>query len=246
MSTHMGSGGLHHPLILQEMFLQVAHLGRKEVEWMVCQGCQHGLPCLDLQVDISAVWVVGPQTTREEIGNLYYEVYKLKRLPGSAPCGLKWVEELTADIVSSLKDHLRWREGQPPRDSEEPGPADTQPSRSNTPQRRRRGTSTVRDLTKAREAHWRILATMAALEEKIERLSWSVTRGWLDARAHSQSCDHWRRRSQGWNRRHCRVRLEESPALSSEPNPPQWGPGHGEDEEARLPFLDFDLSCHQS
>ena len=33
---HWEAGGLHCPLIFQEMFLQVAHLGRKEVEHMVC------------------------------------------------------------------------------------------------------------------------------------------------------------------------------------------------------------------
>ena len=106
------------------------------------------------------------------------------------------MEELTADVVSSLKDYLRWKEGQPPGDSEEPGPADAQPSRSKTPQGTRRGTSAERDLTKVREAHWRALATMTALEEKIERLSKSITRGWLDACTHSQSGDHCRRRSQ--------------------------------------------------
>ena len=162
------SGGLHHPLILQEMFLQVAHLGRKEAEWPPMSGPQ---------ADISAIWVVEPQTTREEIGNLYYEVYKLKRLPASTPCGLKWMDELTADIVSSLKDCLRWRESQPPGDLEESGLADAKPSRSNTPQRRGSSTSTERDLTKVREAHQRALATAAALEEKIERLSQSITRG---------------------------------------------------------------------
>ena len=66
---HWEVGGLHHPLILQEMFLQAAHSGRKKVECMVCQGCWHGLPHLDPQADISAIQVVGPWTTREEIGN---------------------------------------------------------------------------------------------------------------------------------------------------------------------------------
>ena len=107
------------------------------------------------------------------------------------------MEELTADIVSSLKDHLRQKEGQPPGDLEEHGLADAQPSRSKTPQRRRRGTSAERDLTEVREAHWRALATAAALEEKIERLSQSITRGWPDACTHSRSHDHCRRRSWG-------------------------------------------------
>ena len=101
---------------------------------MVHQGHWHGLPCLDPQVDTPAIWAVEPWTTREEIGNLYYELYKLKRLPGSTPCGLRQMEEeLTTDMVSSLEDCLRWREVQPPGDLEEPGLADAQPSRSNTP-----------------------------------------------------------------------------------------------------------------
>ena len=35
----------------------------------------------------------GPQTTREEIRNLYYQAYKLKRLLRSPPCGPEWMEE---------------------------------------------------------------------------------------------------------------------------------------------------------
>ena len=85
------------------------------------------------------------------------------------------------------------------------------------------------------------LATVAALKEKIERLSQSITRGWPDGHTYSQSHDHHRRRSWGWSRRCCTVRPEESRALPSEYSPTWWGPGSGEDEEARLPFLDFDL-----
>ena len=33
---HWEVEGLHHPLILQGMFLQAAHSGRKEVECMIC------------------------------------------------------------------------------------------------------------------------------------------------------------------------------------------------------------------
>ena len=62
---------------------------------------------------------------------------------------------------------------------------------------RRRDTSTERDLFKVREAHQRALADAATLEQRIERLGHSIIRGQQDARAHSQSCDHQRRRSQG-------------------------------------------------
>ena len=57
--------------------------GWKEVECMICWGCQHGLPKLDPKADISAVQLVGPQTSKEEFRALYYKVYKLRRLPGS-------------------------------------------------------------------------------------------------------------------------------------------------------------------
>ena len=69
---HWETEGLHCPLILQEMFLQAAHMGRREAEWMICQGCQHGLLCLDLQMDVFAMQSVGSHNSREDISNLYY------------------------------------------------------------------------------------------------------------------------------------------------------------------------------
>ena len=82
---------------------------------------------------MSAIQSVGPQTSRGEIRDLYYQVYKFRRLPRSPPCGPEWMEELTANVVSSLKDPLRQKEGKPPGGLEEPGLADVQPSRSTPP-----------------------------------------------------------------------------------------------------------------
>ena len=76
-------GSPHHPIILHEMFQHAEEQGWKEAECMICQGCQHSLPKLDLKADVSAVQLVGPQTSKEEFRALYYEVYKLRRLPGS-------------------------------------------------------------------------------------------------------------------------------------------------------------------
>ena len=178
---HWEAGGLQCPLILQEMLLQAAHLGRKEAECMICQGCQHGLLHLDLQADISAVQAVGPQTSKEEIRDLYYQVYKLWRLLGSPPCGLEWTEELVRDMVSSLKNHLRQKGGQPPREPEESEPADNWPLQSKTPRRRRRDTSTERDLAEMTEAHQRALAQSHLGGEN--RKAESVHQ--LDAHAHT-------------------------------------------------------------
>ena len=161
-------GSPHCPIILHKMFLYTAEQGWKEVEWMVCWGCQQGLPKLDPQADVSAIWLVGPQTSKDEFRALYYEVYKIRRLQGSPPWGLEWMEELATEIVSSLKDCLGWKGSKPLWGIEEPGLADVQSPRSKTPRRGRRDASAKRDLTKAREAHQRALATTAALEEKIE------------------------------------------------------------------------------
>ena len=151
------------------------------------------------------------------------------------------MEELTAKLVSSLKDCLRWKEGKPLWGLEEPGLADVHPPRSKTPRKGRRGTSTERDLAKVREAHWRAPLTVAALEDKIEGLRQSVTQSQPDVHANSRSYDHQRRRSQGQSRRCCRVSLEERPAPFFEYSPPWWGPESGEDGGAELPLLDFDL-----
>ena len=212
----------------------------EEADWMIHWGCWHGLPRLDPKADISAISLVGPQTSKEEFRALYYEVYKIRRLPGSPSWELGQMEELATEIVPSLKDHLGQKGDEPLWRMEEPGLADVQPPRSKTPRRGRRDTSTERGLAEVREAHWRTLATVAILEEEIQWLSQSITQGQSETHAHSRSWDHWRRRSQGQNRRFCWVWLEESPTPFFKYSPSLKGPESGEDEEA---LLDFDLEA---
>ena len=57
--------------------------GRKKQSVWSAEATIHGLPKLDPEADVSAVQLVGPQTSRKEIKSLYYEVYKLWRLLGS-------------------------------------------------------------------------------------------------------------------------------------------------------------------
>ena len=91
---------------------------------MIHQGCWHSLPCLDLQADISTIPLVGPQTSREEVRDLYYQVYKLRRLPGPLLCRPEWAGELMRGVVSSLKNCLRQKEDMLPRGWEESELAD--------------------------------------------------------------------------------------------------------------------------
>ena len=50
---------------------------------------------------IPAIQLVGPETSKEELQELYLEVYKLHRLPRSPPGEPVLLEE----VLSSLKDH---------------------------------------------------------------------------------------------------------------------------------------------
>ena len=97
----MGRDSPHCVAIINEMFWHAATTGQKEVEWIVCQGCQQNLPQLNSEVGIPAVQLVGPETSKEELQELYLEVYKLQRLPGSPPGEPALLEE----VLSSLKDH---------------------------------------------------------------------------------------------------------------------------------------------
>ena len=91
----------HHLAIMHKMFQHAAAKGQKEVEWIVCWGCQQKLPQLNPEAGILAIQLVGPETSKQELQELYLEVYKLHRLLGSPP------EEpaLLKEVLSSLEDH---------------------------------------------------------------------------------------------------------------------------------------------
>ena len=153
----------HRLIILHEMFQHASGQGWKEAECMIHSGCQRGLPKLDPKADVSAIWLVGPQTSREEFKSLYYEVYKLQRLLGSPPREL----ELVAEVVSSLEDCLGQKGGKLPQTTEEPDLIDVWPLGSRTSRRRRRRDASMeRSLTEAREAHQRALAMAATWRKK--------------------------------------------------------------------------------
>ena len=69
--------GLHHPFILQWMFIHAGKSRQKEAERLICCSCQQGLPKVDPKADISAIQLVGYQMSSEGIGDLYCQVYIL-------------------------------------------------------------------------------------------------------------------------------------------------------------------------
>ena len=56
-------GGLHCPIILQGMLVHATKSGWKEVERLMCHGCQHGLLRLDPETDVPIIQLVGYQTS---------------------------------------------------------------------------------------------------------------------------------------------------------------------------------------
>ena len=226
--SHWEVEGLYHPLILQEMLLHAAYSGRREVEWMVHWGCWHGLPCPDPKADVSTLQSMRPHTSRQEIRNLYCQVYKPRRLPGSCCVEQNWWVSWWMMWCPLWKTTWGGKRMNCQGNGEGQNLLTPLHAKKN-PMGGRCLAAT--ELAEVREAHWRALATTVALKEKIERLSQSITSYQPNICAPSRSWDQWRRRSQGQSRGQCRAFSESIPAHSPAYSPPWW-----EEKEA-----EFDL-----
>ena len=174
----------HCLVILYEMFWHAAIEGQKEAEQFIHQGCWQNMIQLNPEVDIPAIQLVGPEKTKEELLEIYLEVYMLHRLPGSPPGELAILEE----IMASLPDHPQSEEDKMLEVAAQPHPRGSHSSRGSIPLRRRRDDSVERSLAMVCEAHQKVLAAISTLEKEIERLN--CTRACSQSRARSKSRDH--------------------------------------------------------
>ena len=92
----------HQLVVLHEMFLHATGQGWKEAKCMFHQGCQGSVPEADPRADQSAMELVGYQTSRKEMRDIYHSVYLLRRSPGSPSCGEQQRRRAIQDILSSL------------------------------------------------------------------------------------------------------------------------------------------------
>ena len=175
----------HCVAIIHEMFQHVATEGQKEVEWIIHQGHWQNLPQLNPEVGIPAVQLVGPEMSKEELLELYLKVYKWHRLPGSPPGEPVLLEE----VLSSLEDHQGCKEEKASAAMARPHPEDLHSSRSGIAQKGKIDSWVERSLAMVCEAYQKALATVATLEEEIERLNhtWNCS----EPRARSKSMDCW-------------------------------------------------------
>ena len=171
------------------------------------------MPQLNLEVGIPAIQLVGPETTKEELLEIYLEVYKLHRLPRSPPGELAVLKE----VMASLPDSPRCEEEKTPMATVQPHPGSSHFSRGGTLHRRRNNDSMERSLAMVCEAHQKVLAAVTALEEEIERLS--HTRNCSKLRARSKSRDCQRPSREGQKKRCRQVQFKEQPAPSHSANP---------------------------
>ena len=70
------AASLQCPVILQGMFAHAKTTGQKEIKWAICHNCQQSYPGLNVKAEVPT------KTTRDEIRELYNDVYQLKRSPG--------------------------------------------------------------------------------------------------------------------------------------------------------------------
>ena len=83
------------------------------------------MPQLNPEVGIPTVELVGPGTIREELLEIYLEVYKLHRLPGSPPGELAIAQE----VLAAVPDWPQRRK-EAPEARVQPKPGDSHPSKS--------------------------------------------------------------------------------------------------------------------
>ena len=171
------------------------------------------MPQLNPEAGIPTIQLVGQETTKEELLEIYLEVYKLHRLPGSPPGETAILEE----VMASVPDHPKSEEDKTPEAAAQPHPGGSHSSRSSTPHRIRNDDSVVQSLTTVCTAHQKVLAMVATLEEEIERLS--RTRNCSQSRARSKSRDCQRPSREGQKKRCHQVQFADEPAPSQSANP---------------------------
>ena len=132
---------------LHEMFLHATSEGWKEAEQYIHQGIWWQMPCLNPEADVSTIQLVQPETSRKEPLDIYLEVYKLHRLPGSPPGEPAILKEVSA----ALPCHSMEEEDTPDA-PKQPNPNDLHPPQSR-PSRWERESLLDRSLSRVCEVH---------------------------------------------------------------------------------------------
>ena len=197
---------------------------------MFCQGCWGSVPEPKPGADLSAMELVGYQTSRKEMRDIYHSVYLLRRTPGTPSCGERERRRVIHYMLTSLMVRLQ-RQTQPTTTG------DVSPHAGEWIGLDQQGSYKVA----LRAAHHRALETAKALQDDLERCrseqrrrsrahSRSQSRGWSRACSRNQSRSQSRTHSRGQSR-NC-VRASSQSHYHGEPwacvPGPQMNPHSGE------------------
>ena len=154
------------------------------------------------------VQLVHMEIDREKLLDLYLEVYKLHRLPGSPPGELAILKE----VLSALPCHSPEEKGTPDA-QRQPNPEDFHPPWSR-PSQWERESLLDRSLARVCKVHRKVLLTTMTLEEEIERLHRMKARSGPERSPRDSQGPEERRR-----KRQCQVSFSSQPTVSQSADP---------------------------
>ena len=103
-------GRSHGEYLCQQIFLHAAVTGWSKHDYTICWGLREPLPKWDLGVESTTMELVCPNSTQEDIENLYWEVYQLQKLPRRGQCEGANEECLHKEILNSCKECLQLKQ----------------------------------------------------------------------------------------------------------------------------------------
>ena len=168
------------------------------------------MPQLDPEAGILAIQLVHPEIGREKLLDLYLEVYKLHRLPGSPP----GEPAILREVSSALPCHSLEEEGSPDT-QRHPNSKDFHPPQSRPPQWERESLLD-RSLARVHEAHQKALSTAATLEEEIKKLHQMKARSSPERRHRERDSQRPEKRRR---KRQHQVGFSSQPTASQSANP---------------------------
>ena len=97
------------------MFLHAAATAQSEHKHAIHQGGREPLSEQDLGVEPTTMELVGPNSTCQDIEDLYHDVYQLWRLLRGSWCKEATEECLHKEVLDSIKEclYLKWPSVQP-------------------------------------------------------------------------------------------------------------------------------------
>ena len=224
------------------MFLHDVATGQKEYNCAIQQGWQEPSPEWDLEVESSAIELICPTSTREEIAEIYWDMYQLWRSPGELPCDEEMDDLLCHETLDSIKEHL-WHKQDTTLPGEEFSWCPTSTPRLTIAPRTMLTIDWFKDtmwgsceeaLAVARDANWQALVARALLEDKMDRVSHSLSHGCQCSGSHWHSGNHgclgnyqWRSQTVGHQTRVPQVESHQGEpnrrkAQSPSPIEPRW------------------------